>query len=72
MHDQMHDYKQDETQSAQTPVADRAISFTCREWVTFLQLRRRYQAGHDLWDARELAHLRFLRWRHENGLIDPS
>lgn len=44
--------------------------FTCREWVALLQLRRRYQVGHDLWNAREVEHLRFLRWLYRAGQIE--
>ena len=44
--------------------------FTCREWVALLQLRRRYQVGHDLWSAREVEHLRFLRWLYTTGQIE--
>jgi len=41
--------------------------FTCREWVALLQLRRRYQVGHDLWSAEEVERLRFLRWLYTKG-----
>lgn len=44
--------------------------FTCREWVALLQLRRRYQVGHDLWSAREVEHLRFLRWLYTTGYTE--
>ena len=45
-------------------------SFTCREWVALLQLRRRYQVGHDLWSAHEVERLRFLRWLYRAGQIE--
>ncbi len=44
--------------------------FTYQEWIALLQLRRRYKAGHDLWSARELERLRFLRWRYTTRLVE--
>ena len=44
--------------------------FTCREWVALLQLRRRYQVGHDLWSAHEVERLRFLRWLYATNQIE--
>lgn len=44
--------------------------FSCQEWIALLQLRRRYQAGHDLWSACELEHLRFHRWRYATGQVE--
>jgi hypothetical protein len=35
----------------------------------FLRLRARYQQGADLWDERELAHLRFVRWLVQTGRL---
>jgi hypothetical protein len=42
---------------------------TVDEWRAWLWLRRRYQEDLDLWTARELAHLRFLRWLAQNGRL---
>lgn len=53
------------------PSGDAAFQFTCQEWVALLQLRRRYQDGQDLWNTRELAHLRFNRWLWQSGRIEP-
>ena len=55
---------------ARTP-RSRESSFTCCEWVALLQLRRRYQVGHDLWSAHEVERLRFLRWLYVSGRIAP-
>lgn len=55
---------------ARTP-RSRESPFTCREWVALLQLRRRYQVGHDLWSAHEVERLRFLRWLYISGRIEP-
>ena len=52
------------------PLTADGSQFTCREWVALLQLRRRYQVGHDLWSAREVEHLRFLRWLYTTGQIE--
>lgn len=51
----------------ETPTAEAMSTFTFREWVTLLQLRRRYRDGQDLWDARELEGLRFIRWLRNTG-----
>ncbi|HET9981393.1 MAG TPA: hypothetical protein VFQ32_13160 [Ktedonobacterales bacterium] len=48
----------------------RESSFTCREWVALLQLRRRYQVGHDLWSAHEVERLRFLRWLYTTDQME--
>jgi hypothetical protein len=62
----MHEGIQGEMSTATTPrlAADGMSAFTCQEWVSLLQLRRRYRDGHDQWSARELEHLRFVRWLH--------
>jgi hypothetical protein len=39
--------------------------FTRGEWDALLLLRHRYQQDRDLFSARELERLRFLRWLHE-------
>ena len=45
-------------------------TLTCQEWAAFQVLRRRYREGQDLWDAREPAYLRFLRWLRNAGRIE--
>lgn len=52
------------------PAADGMSTFACQEWMALLQLRRRYRDGHDSWNARELAYLRFLRWLRNSGRIE--
>jgi hypothetical protein len=47
-----------------TPVA---TVFTPAEQITLRQLRARYRAGRDLFDAHELAWLRFMRWLYQTG-----
>jgi hypothetical protein len=49
---------------------DNTYPFSRLEWVALLELRRRYQAGHDLWSAHELERLRFLRWRYTTGKVE--
>ena len=67
----------DETRSemsaatAHGPVENAVFPFTCQQWLTLLQLRRRYQQSQDLWNDRELAHLRFLRWLCQNSRLEP-
>ena len=56
--------------TTETPAVGLSSMFTCQEWIAFLLLRRRYRVGQDLWDARELAHLRFLRWLHTAGRME--
>ena len=56
--------------TTRTTAADAMSTFTCREWSAFLMLRRRYREGQDLWDARELEHLRFLRWLRQMGRLE--
>jgi hypothetical protein len=43
--------------------------FTPSEWNALLKLRRRYQQDRDLFSARELERLRFMRWLHETGRL---
>jgi|GEM_PF-1551754 hypothetical protein len=68
----MNDEERDKSfATIQAPLSEVSMSaFTCRQWVTLLALRRRYRAGNDLWSARELAYLRFLRWRRTTGHLD--
>jgi len=69
-HDQQN-RKSDESAvtTARKPPLDTS-PFTCQEWIDLLKLRRRYQAGNDLWSACELEHLRFVRWRYTTGRIE--
>ncbi len=43
--------------------------FSLREWVAVLVLRSRYQQHSDQFSARELDHLRFIRWLHQTGRL---
>ena len=45
--------------------------FTREERHALWALRERYQHDHDLFSARELAHLRVLRWLYETGRVGP-
>ncbi|HEY7340371.1 MAG TPA: hypothetical protein VH591_05790 [Ktedonobacterales bacterium] len=68
-HDQQNG-KSDETAVTTTwKPQDNVYPFSRQEWVALLELRRRYQAGHDLWSAHELERLRFLRWRYTTGKV---
>lgn len=44
-------------------------TYTPEVYGAFLRLRARYQQGADLWDERELAHLRFVRWLVQTGRL---
>jgi hypothetical protein len=50
-----------------TPPA--APVFTRAEHATLRALRARYRAGRDLFDAQELARLRFIRWLYQTGRL---
>lgn len=66
-----NDTPREMTSSAgETATANPMSTFTSREWIALLQLRRRYGEGQDLWDAHELAHLHFLRWLRMAGRLD--
>jgi hypothetical protein len=41
--------------------------YTGEEWRAWQWLRLRLQEGHNRWSSRELAHLRFMRWRALTG-----
>ena len=45
--------------------------FGAREWRTLCALRMRYRQDRDLFNDRELAHLRFLRWLSQTGRLVP-
>lgn len=56
---------------AAAPSAPSSLStLTCHEPAAFQVLWRRYREGQDLRDARELAHLRFLRWVRNAGRLE--
>jgi hypothetical protein len=44
-------------------------TFTVEEWCALQWLRARHQQSADLLTERELAHLRFLRWLAQSGLL---
>jgi hypothetical protein len=48
-----------------------ATTFTLPQWEDLLALRKRYWRERDLFDARERAHLRFLRWLYRTGRLVP-
>ena len=55
------------------PLEPAALShFTQREQDSLSALRSRYQEGSDLFSARELAHLHFLRWLRQQGIIQEA
>lgn len=54
----------------QSPLVSTTATFTHREWDVLQRLRHRYHDGQDLWDVRELAHLRFYRWLRATGRIE--
>lgn len=45
-------------------------TLTLPQWTAMLAMRRSYQEGQDLWTARELAQLRFLRWLRNAGQME--
>jgi hypothetical protein len=55
--------------SESTFVSAAAPVFTRAERATLRQLRARYRAGRDLFDAQEVARLRFIRWLYETGRL---
>jgi len=50
-------------------VAPAAPAFTQAERASLRRLRARYRAGRDLFDAKELARLRFIRWLYQTGRL---
>lgn len=54
----------------QTPLAP-VPAFTDTERRPLEALRERYRQSGDRFDARELAHLRFLRWLCQTGRLTP-
>jgi hypothetical protein len=56
---------------SQTLPAPLGVAFTAEELAALCTLRRRYREGRDAWSARELAHLRFVRWRYQIGRLVP-
>ena len=49
--------------------APAAPAFTRTERATLRTLRARYRAGRDLFDSKELARLRFVRWLYQTGRL---
>lgn len=45
-------------------------TLTLPQWTAMLAMRRQYRESHDLWNAHELAHLRFLRWLRDAGRLE--
>ncbi len=45
--------------------------FTEAQWRTLRRLRAHYRQGRDLFNARELARLRFVRWLCQTGHLVP-
>lgn len=68
--DQCNDSCDESAVTTASKLEEKASPFSRQEWVALFELRRRYQAGHDLWDARELERLRFLRWRYTMGKVE--
>jgi hypothetical protein len=68
--DQQNRKNDESTVTTAWKLQDNAYPFSRQEWVALLELRRRYQAGHDLWSAHELEHLRFMRWRYTTGKVE--
>jgi hypothetical protein len=50
---------------------DEVCAFTECEQEALRRLRLRYQESRDLFNDRELARLRFVRWLHETGQLVP-
>ena len=57
------------TTDTREPTHEIETTFTAEEARTIETLRLRCQADHDLFSQRELAHLRFLRWRIASGRL---
>jgi hypothetical protein len=49
-----------------------APTFTTAEWEALQVLRLRYQRDRDLFSARELARLRFIRWLRQTRRIEQQ
>lgn len=57
--------------STQAATTYEASSFTAREWQALRALRDRYARHRDLFAARDIAHLHFLRWLVQTGRLQP-
>lgn len=57
--------------STQAPATAATSSFTAQEWRSLCALRERYARHRDLFAARDIAHLRFLRWLVQTGRLQP-
>ena len=69
-HDQQNGASEESVVTTAWKQQDNVYPFSRQEWVALLELRRRYQAGHDLWSACELERLRFMRWRYTTGKVE--
>jgi hypothetical protein len=56
----------------QAETEDVVCAFTETEQAALRRLRLRYQESRDLFNDRELARLRFLRWLHGTGHSAPG
>jgi hypothetical protein len=56
---------------AQCQTTSSTIAFSRGEMRTLSILRRNYQEGRDLFNARERVCLRFLRWLYRTGHLAP-
>lgn len=50
-------------------MTDPIDTFTDTQRVTFQELRARYAEGRDCFTEREVAHLEFIRWLRETGVL---
>ncbi len=57
------------TTNVHQPTSLAEISFTEQEARALEALRLRFQQDHDLFSAREWAHMRFLRWLVRTGRL---
>ncbi len=53
------------------PAPAAMYNFTVAEWAALFALRIRYQQYHEIFSARELARLRFIRWLYRSGRLEP-
>jgi hypothetical protein len=60
-----------EQPTIQTRHCVRTTTFSASEWSVLRALRVHYQETRDLFSARELGHLSFMRWLYRTGRIVP-
>jgi hypothetical protein len=60
-----------EQPTMQTGHCVRTTTFSASEWSVLRALRAYYQVTRDLFSARELGHLSFMRWLYRTGRIVP-